>query len=182
MMKKLVYLFLGLSLTVLACKKGGNAETSTKSTEVPAAETPPTQTSQPVTGPKPTPETMKMTPPFTIADSSKIVTTASGMKYYIVHLGEGNVPRPGQKIQAMYHGMLLDKTVFDSSYDRKQPFDFTVGQGQVIKGWDEAFTTFPVGTKAVIILPPDIAYGNQSTGKIPANSTLVFHVELLGAN
>jgi FKBP-type peptidyl-prolyl cis-trans isomerase len=182
MMKKLVYLFLGLSLTISACKKGSNAETSTAITDTPVTETPASQAPKPVTGPKPTPETMKMTPPFTIADSSKIVTTASGLKYYIVHLGEGNVPRAGQKIQAMYHGMLLDNTVFDSSYDRKTPFDFTVGQGAVIKGWDEAFTTFPVGTKAVIILPPDIAYGNQSTGKIPANSTLVFHVELLGAN
>jgi len=118
-------------------------------------------------------------PPFTIADSSKIVTTPSGLKYYIVQQGSGNKAQPGQKVVAMYHGLLADGTKFDSSYDRGQPFEFTLGQGQVIRGWDEGFSIFPVGTRAVLIVPPDLGYGDRESGAIPPNSTLYFHVELL---
>lgn len=118
-------------------------------------------------------------PPFPIADSSKIVTTPSGLKYYIVQQGTGNKPRPGQKVIAMYHGLLTNGEKFDSSYDRKQPFDFTIGQGQVIRGWDEGFQLLSVGTKAILIIPPDLGYGAQPMGNIPPNSTLIFHVELI---
>ena len=118
-------------------------------------------------------------PPFPIADSSKIVTTASGLRYYIVQQGTGNKPKPGQKVMAMYHGLLANGDKFDSSYDRRQPFEFGLGQGQVIRGWDEGFQYLSVGTKAILIIPPDLGYGAQSTGNIPPNSTLYFHVELL---
>ena len=172
------------SLLTTACNKGGDQSNSypeTSSTETAAEKT--TEAPAPViaTGPKPTPETMKMAPPFTIADSSKIVTTPSGLKYYIVHIGEGNVPQTNQTITAHYHGMLTDGKKFDSSYDRKQTFETPIGVGRVIKGWDEAFSIFPVGTKAVLIVPPDLGYGPVGAGEnIPGNATLVFHVELLG--
>jgi peptidylprolyl isomerase len=118
-------------------------------------------------------------PPFNIADPNQIVTTPSGLQYYIVKKGTGPVPKSGQTIIAGYHGMLKDKTVFDSSYDRNDVFKTKIGVGQVIKGWDEAFTTLPVGSQAVLMIPPDLGYGAQGQGKIPANSTLIFHVELV---
>jgi FKBP-type peptidyl-prolyl cis-trans isomerase len=114
-------------------------------------------------------------------DSTKLRTTATGLRYMIVEEGTGNVPSPGQKVIAQYHGVLLDGTKFDSSYERGQPFEFTLAQGQVIRGWDEAFSMFKVGTKAVIVVPPNLGYGDRAMGNIPPNSTLIFYVELLGA-
>ncbi|MFN8923235.1 MAG: FKBP-type peptidyl-prolyl cis-trans isomerase [Sphingobacteriia bacterium] len=121
-------------------------------------------------------------PPYAIADSSQIVTTASGLQYYVVSKGAGNIPKPGYSILAHYHGMLADGSVFDSSFDRGQPFNFTLGQGQVIKGWDEAFGLLPVGTRAILIIPAGLAYGDQDRPNIPGGSTLYFHVQLLAAN
>jgi FKBP-type peptidyl-prolyl cis-trans isomerase len=101
---------------------------------------------------------------------------------YIVEEGKGNMPKQGRKIRAHYHGTLLTGKKFDSSFERGAPFEFTLGQGQVIKGWDEAFARMKVGTKAVLILPPDLAYGERGAGaNIPPNSTLRFDVELLDA-
>jgi FKBP-type peptidyl-prolyl cis-trans isomerase len=78
-----------------------------------------------------------------------------------------------------YTGTLLNGTKFDSSRDRNQPFEFTLGQGQVIKGWDEGIALMNVGGKATLVIPSNIAYGQQAQGAIPAYSTLVFDVELL---
>lgn len=158
-------------LTLAACQKsaeGGSESEQAAETAAPAA-----------TNPVMEPQAQAGEPPFAIADSSKIISTPSGLKYYIVQQGTGNKPKPGQKVTAMYHGLLTDGTKFDSSYDRRQPFEFTVGQGQVISGWDEGFQLFPVGTKAVLIIPPNLGYGPQGSGTIPGNATLVFHVELL---
>ena len=119
--------------------------------------------------------------PYVITDSSKIDTLPSGLMIYIVEKGSGRVPKAGETVIAHYHGMLTDGTVFDSSFERGQPFVFQVGVGQVIKGWDEAFQKLPVGTKAILIIPPDLGYGEHGTGPIPPNATLIFHVELLGA-
>ncbi len=113
-------------------------------------------------------------------DSSKIRTLPSGLKYVIIEEGVGNIPQAGQKVIAQYHGILTDGTKFDSSYERGQPFEFSLGQGQVIRGWDEAFAMLKVGAKAIIIVPPDLGYGNRNMGNIPPNSTLIFYVELLG--
>jgi peptidylprolyl isomerase len=117
--------------------------------------------------------------PYTI-DSSKLITTASGLRYQIIEEGNGVLPRQGEMVRAHYHGTLVTGTVFDSSFERQQPFEFAVGTGQVIKAWDEAFSLFKVGTKAILICPPGIAYGAQDRDPIPANSTLRFDVQLLG--
>lgn len=127
-------------------------------------------------------DTTNVRPPYVITDSTKIVTTASGLKYYIVEKGNGNVPKKDQQVTAHYHGLLADGKVFDSSVNRGQPFSFKVGQNQVIAGWDEGFQLFPVGTKAILIVPAKLGYGEMERGNIPANSTLYFHVQLLGVN
>jgi len=115
-----------------------------------------------------------------IVDSTKVKTTKSGLKYIIVEEGTGNVPKKGEKVIANYHGMLTDGSVFDSSFDRGQPFEFNVGQNQVIKGWDEGFQLFKVGTRARLIIPSELGYGAQgSPPKIPGGATLWFDVQLL---
>ena len=107
-------------------------------------------------------------------------TTASGLKYVVVQEGEGDQsPTPGTMVKAHYTGKLLDGTKFDSSYDRGTPIDFPVGQGRVIKGWDEAFTSMKKGEKRVLIIPPDLGYGPQGRGPIPPNAYMVFDVELV---
>lgn len=105
----------------------------------------------------------------------------SGMYYVITKEGTGAVPVSGEKIDAHYTGKFTNGEVFDSSVERGVPFSFVVGQGQVIQGWDIAFTKFKVGTEATIILPYSLAYGEQGyPGAIPPFSTLVFDVQLLG--
>jgi len=94
--------------------------------------------------------------------------------------GTGDEAKAGDMIQVHYRGTLLNGTQFDASYDRGTPFDFKLGGGQVIKGWDEGFAGMKVGGKRRLIVPSDMAYGAQSPSPaIPPNSTLVFEVELL---
>lgn len=109
------------------------------------------------------------------------VTTDSGLKYAITHHGDGPLAQPGQVVIAHYTGTLVDGTVFDSSVPRNQPFAFTLGKKQVIKGWDEGFAQLHVGDQAILIIPPDLAYGDRARegSLIPPNSTLKFEVELL---
>ena len=109
----------------------------------------------------------------------KTMKTPSGLEYTITQKGNGKKPQNGDKIKVHYTGKLTNDTVFDSSVKRGQPFEFKLGIGQVIKGWDEAFLLLQVGDKATIKLPPDIAYGENGQGAIPANATLIFDVELL---
>jgi peptidylprolyl isomerase len=106
--------------------------------------------------------------------------TASGLQYMDLKVGTGMVPQKGQTCVVHYHGTLLDGTVFDSSVDRGEPFEFPVGIGRVIKGWDEGVISMKVGGKRKLYIPADLAYGSTARGeKIPANSTLIFEVELL---
>ena len=93
--------------------------------------------------------------------------------------GNGVKPLAGQKVSVHYTGTLLDGTVFDSSVQRNEPIAFTLGQGQVIKGWDEGIAAIEVGGKATLMIPSWLAYGARAMGPIPANSSLIFEVELV---
>ena len=117
-------------------------------------------------------------------NDKKITTspTASGLIYIEKVKGTGAKASAGKKVKVHYTGTLLNGTKFDSSRDRNEPFEFTLGQGQVIKGWDEGIAMMNVGGKATLIIPSNIAYGERDMGTIPPFSTLVFDVELLGVN
>lgn len=106
--------------------------------------------------------------------------TASGLFYKIETSGSGDSPTQGQNVSVHYKGSLLDGTVFDSSYKRKEPIGFVIGVGQVIKGWDEGIALLSKGAKATLIIPSHLGYGpNGAGGVIPPNATLKFEVELV---
>uniref|UniRef100_A0A7R9Z5Q8 peptidylprolyl isomerase n=1 Tax=Chlamydomonas euryale TaxID=1486919 RepID=A0A7R9Z5Q8_9CHLO len=98
--------------------------------------------------------------------------------------GNGTKPKPGDKVTVHYTGKLTNGKVFDSSVSKGRPFVFNVGTGQVIRGWDEGVLQMSIGEKSLLTCSPDYAYGSKDVGGglIPANSTLVFEVELLGIN
>ena len=111
------------------------------------------------------------------AKKDSVVTTKSGLQYKILTAGNGPVPTATQKVKVNYEGRLINGTVFDSSYKRKQPATFACNQ--VIKGWTEALTMMPVGSKWELYIPQELAYGAREAGKIPPFSTLIFTVELM---
>lgn len=109
--------------------------------------------------------------------------TASGLRYKITSTGGGVKATKGKKIKVHYKGKLTDGTVFDSSYQRNQPLEFTVGVGQVIAGWDEGLLLLQVGDKARLVIPSELAYGSAGAGGvIPPNAVLIFDVELVTVN
>ena len=106
--------------------------------------------------------------------------TSSGLAYKIIKKGTGAKAEAGKTVSVHYTGKLSNGTKFDSSYDRKQPIEFELGRGRVIKGWDEGISLLNVGSKATFIIPPDLAYGARGAGGvIPPNATLIFDVELV---
>lgn len=113
-------------------------------------------------------------------DAPEYITTGSGLQYVITKRGEGAAAQPGHVVIAHYTGKLEDGTVFDSSVERGEPFAFTLGQRQVIKGWDEGFALLHVGDQATFVIPADLAYGEKGAGGvIPPGATLRFDVEFV---
>ena len=107
--------------------------------------------------------------------------TASGLRYKIIQKGDGPKAEKGKNVSVHYEGALIDGTVFDSSYKRKEPISFQLGVGQVIRGWDEGVGLLKVGDKARFVIPSQLAYGSAGAGGvIPPDATLVFDVELMG--
>ena len=114
-----------------------------------------------------------------------MITTATGLQYNDTVVGEGDEAKKGQSVTVHYTGWLFKDgekgAKFDSSLDRNDPFEFGLGQGLVIKGWDEGVQGMKVGGKRTLLIPPELGYGAYGAGGvIPGNATLVFEVELLG--
>lgn len=156
-----------LALSFVACSGKTDESTSTTDTaatpqEAPAATTP--------------------VGADTFAMPTNLQTTPSGLQYVVDQPGTGPKPQTGQTVKVHYTGWLTDGTKFDSSRDRGEPFDFIIGQGNVIKGWDEGVADMQVGEKRTLVIPPALGYGERANGPIPANATLVFKVELLGVS
>ncbi len=109
----------------------------------------------------------------------KTQQTESGLHYIMENPGTGAQAEAGKTVSVHYTGMLTDGTVFDSSVERGEPITFPLGQGRVIRGWDEGIALFKVGGKGKLIIPPHLGYGARSQGPIPANAVLIFDIELM---
>lgn len=119
--------------------------------------------------------------PTAAAGGGSLQKTASGLEYEDIKVGDGAAPQTGQTVIVHYTGTLMNGSKFDSSVDRGQPFRFPIGQGRVIKGWDEGLSTMKVGGRRKLVIPPELGYGARGAGGvIPPNATLIFDVELLG--
>jgi FKBP-type peptidyl-prolyl cis-trans isomerase len=119
------------------------------------------------------------------AAANQVIEMPNGLKYTDTKTGDGATATPGDKVSVHYTGWLYNNGTkgakFDSSVDRGQPFQFTLGAHQVIAGWDEGVAGMKVGGKRTLIIPPELGYGARGAGGvIPANATLMFDVELLG--
>ena len=139
------------------------------------AQTQPTHTTQkPTTAARPNPNVpTKVTGPGT--------TTATGLQYWDIRVGTGEKAIHGEKVLVDYTGWLTNGKKFDSSVGTGKPFSFTLGAGEVIKGWDEGVAGMKVGGKRQLRIPPDLAYGERGyPGAIPPNATLIFDVRLVG--
>jgi FKBP-type peptidyl-prolyl cis-trans isomerase len=110
------------------------------------------------------------------------VKTPSGLIYWDIRVGNGEAAKEGSHVRVHYTGWLTSGKKFDSSVDAGKPFDFTIGNGEVIKGWEEGVAGMRVGGKRQLRIPPDLGYGAEGTpgGPIPPNATLIFDVQLLG--
>ena len=153
-------------------QKSASTPSSTAATSAPAATTPAATTpAADTTGGKMAGQ----------AGAAAEVTTPSGLKYQDLVLGDGAVAEPGKRVSVHYTGWLTDNTKFDSSLDRGKPFEFVLGQGQVIRGWDEGVKGMRVHGKRRLTIPSDLGYGAAGAGggQIPPNATLIFEVELL---
>ena len=129
--------------------------------------------------------TRKATTPNTSAPTKVTgdgVKMPSGLAYWDLRVGNGDLAKEGSHVRVHYTGWLTTGKKFDSSVDAGKPFDFTIGNGEVIKGWEEGVAGMKVGGKRQLRIPPDLGYGASGTpgGPIPPNATLIFDVQLLG--
>lgn len=110
-------------------------------------------------------------------------TTSSGLKYLELTAGAGNPPQAGQQVTVHYTAMLQNGTIFDNTNERGEPFQFVLGQEIVIDGWEEGISMMKQGGRAMLVIPPDLGYGEEGDGgAVPPNATLVFHVELVAVD
>lgn len=115
------------------------------------------------------------------AAKSPAVTTASGLTYVVTQPGTGAQLKAGDTVKVHYTGLLTNGVKFDSSHDRNDPISFPLGQGRVIKGWDEALQKLRIGDRATLFIPPSIGYGARGAGNvIPPDATLIFIIEVVG--
>ncbi|MEO8540871.1 MAG: FKBP-type peptidyl-prolyl cis-trans isomerase [bacterium] len=168
-----LFLVVALPATVFLASCGGDDDDATATpTKPPAA----TGTTVPEKTPTKPAAASATTGALTLTNPT---VTASGLKYEDTVVGTGASPKTGQRVTVHYTGTLTNGTKFDSSVDRGQPFTFVIGTGTVIKGWDEGVATMKVGGKRVLYIPAALGYGSRANGPIPANSDLIFQVELL---
>lgn len=120
--------------------------------------------------------------PAPFKGNGKVIKTASGLQYEDMTIGDGNSPKTNQHVLVDYLGTLENGTKFDASYDRGEPFEFQIGTGGVIAGWDEGVATMKVGGRRKLIIPAALGYGSADKGAIPPNSTLIFDVTLKGVS
>lgn len=171
-MRLKILLFIGATVVLAAC---GGIATPEAPAAVPATTAP--EPVAPATG-----EAAAAAASEEQAAGEEMMTTASGLQYVILEPGSGDTPQTGDLVQVHYTGTLEDGTKFDSSYDRGEPIKFALGRGLVIPGWDEGIALLKVGSKAKLIIPPELAYGESGAGGvIPPNATLIFEVELVAA-
>lgn len=115
-------------------------------------------------------------------DLEGVQVTSTGLRYVITREGTGSLPRVNDVVTVDYEGKLLSGKKFDSSYDRGEPINFTLGVGRVIKGWDEGIALLPVGSEAILLIPSNLGYGTRGSGEtIGPNQVLIFKVELLSS-
>lgn len=197
-MKQLSGALLAATLLLCACsssRSNANSGTSKATNSAPAATVAQSGAAAAAPGTPPPPPSVP-TPcstaaaalPTSIAgvpvpiNAAAVQSTASGLRYFDIVPGTGASPQTGKQVTVNYTGWLLNGQKFDSSKDRNQPFSFTFGVGQVIKGWDQGLATMKTGGRRLLIIPPDLAYGIRGApGAIPPCSTLIFDVELLNA-
>jgi FKBP-type peptidyl-prolyl cis-trans isomerase len=160
------WLLIGLVLVAMPLLAGCGAKTETPVSEPAASE-------QPAAQPPAEAPAVEQTAPSKMEDVTK-------MKIEDTKVGTGAEAVAGKSVTVHYTGWLTDGTKFDSSVDSGQPFTFNLGAGEVISGWDQGVAGMKVGGTRTLTIPPDLGYGPQANGPIPANSTLVFKVELLG--
>ena len=116
---------------------------------------------------------------FTVLPEGRFRTTPSGLRVASLKEGSGAMAANGMKIKVRYTGWLESGKKFDSSIPRNQPFEVTLGAGQVIKGWEEGLLGMKPGEQRQLVIPPDLAYGNRKVGSIPPGSTLIFNIEVV---